>query len=46
MVCFDGSVNKVLQEEQMDVHLRFWDNELNKVVTLYFDLVFLGHTRS
>ena len=46
VVCFDESLNKVLQEEQMDLHLRFWDNELNKVVTRYFDSVFLGHTRS
>ena len=46
MVCFDESLNKVLQEEQMDLHLRFWDDELNKVVTRYFESVFLGHTRS
>lgn len=46
VVCFDESLNKVLQEEQMDLHLRFWDSELNKVVTRYFNSVFLGHTKS
>ncbi|CAL4148044.1 unnamed protein product [Meganyctiphanes norvegica] len=46
VACFDESLNKVLQEEQMDLYLRFWDSELNKVVTRYFDSVFLGHTRS
>lgn len=38
-VSFDMSLNKVLQEEQMDLPLRFWDNELNRVV-------FQGHTRA
>lgn len=30
----------------MDLLLRFWDNELNRVVTRYFDSMFLGHTRA
>ena len=29
VVSFDESLNKVLQEEQMDLLLRFWDDELN-----------------
>lgn len=45
VVSFDDFLNEVLQEEQMDLHLRFWDSELNKAVTRYFDSVFLGHTR-
>jgi len=45
-VSFDESLNKVLQEEQMDLLLRFWDNELDRVVTRYFNSVFLGHTRA
>ena len=35
VVSFDESLNKVLQEEQMDSLLRFWDEELNRVVTRY-----------
>ena len=46
VVSFDESLNKVLQEEQMDLLLRFWDVELNRVVTRYYDSVFLGHTRA
>ena len=46
VVSFDESLNKVLQEEQMDLLLRFWDNELDRVVTRYFNSVFLGHTRA
>ena len=46
VVSFDESLNKILQEEQMDLLLRFWDNERDKVVTRYFDSVFLGHARS
>lgn len=46
VVSFDESLNKILQEEQMDLLLRFWDNERDRVVTRYFDSVFLGHTRS
>lgn len=45
-VSFDESLNRHLQEEQMDLLLRFWDKELNRVVTRYFTSEFLGHTRS
>lgn len=44
VVSFDESLNKTIQEEQMDLLVRFWDSELNKVVTRYFTSVFLGHT--
>ena len=46
VVAFDESLNKKLQEEQMDLMLRFWDNELNKVVSRYFCSQFMGHTRA
>ena len=46
VVSFDESLNKILQEEQMYLLFRFWGNERDKVVTRYFDSVFLGHTRS
>ena len=40
---FDESVNRVLQSEQMDVIICFWDNQENKVCSRYFDSRFLGH---
>ena len=36
-VLFDESMNLVLQEEQMDIHIRFWDSENYLVKTRYFD---------
>lgn len=41
VVCFDESLNKVSQRGQMDVHLRFWQD--NKVVTRFYTSEFLGH---
>ena len=35
-VLFDESMNSVLQEEQMDIHIRFWDSENSLVETRYF----------
>ena len=39
-VLFDETMNSVLQEEQMDVHIRFWDRENYLVKTRYFDSQF------
>ena len=43
-VSFDESFNKVIQEEQMDLLVRYWDDEVKEVVTRYFGSEFLGHT--
>ena len=45
-VSFDESFNKVIQEEQMDLLVRYWDDEVKEVVTRYFGSEFLGHTRA
>ena len=45
-VSFDESFNKVIQEEQMDLLVRYWDDEVKEVVTRYFESEFLGHTRA
>ena len=45
-VSFDESFNKVLQQEQMDLVLRFWDDSKQQVVSQYYDSTFLGHTRA
>ena len=44
VISFDESLNRTQQQEQMDVIVRFWDNEKNKVCSRYFDSNFLGHT--
>ena len=37
----DESLNKKCQAKQMDIHVRFWEDD--KVVTPYFGSQFLGH---
>ena len=41
VLSYDESLNKVLQEDQMDVHFRFWDNDVNEVSTRFYDSHFL-----
>lgn len=42
VVCFDESLNKFSQRGQMDLCVRFWDVNLQKVSTRYWNSVFLG----
>ena len=46
MTCYDESLNRVLQEEQMDVVLRYFNNESCMVETSYFDSAFLKRSNS
>ena len=46
MISFDESLNKVLQREQMDINVRFCNEEKNKVLSRYLNSQFLGHTRA
>lgn len=46
VVCFDESLNKVSQKQQMDLHIRFWDENKRQVGTRYLTSVFLGHSRA
>lgn len=41
VVCFDESLNKVAQRGQMDLVIRFWDQEENIVVSKYLKSVFI-----
>ena len=41
IVLFDESISSVLQEEQMNIHIRFWDSENSLVQTRYFDSEFM-----
>ena len=44
VLLFDEAFNRISQNEQMDILVRFWHPELNEVQTRYFNSVFLGHT--
>ena len=46
VLSFDESFNKIVQKEQMDIRLRFWDGDKNQIVDRYFTSQFLGHTRA
>lgn len=46
VICFDESLNQKLQRGQMDIHVRFFDEELQQVVTAYYNSVFLGRSTS
>lgn len=41
VILFDETLNKHLQEKQMDVYVRFWDDKL--VQTYFYESFFLGH---
>jgi len=43
VVCFDESLNRVVQRGQMDLVVRFYDANVNQVITKYFTSTFLGH---
>ena len=38
---FDQSMNHILQNEQLDIHIRFWDDSKCMAVTQYIDSHFL-----
>lgn len=42
VLLFDESLNQKTQSKQMDIHVRFWDNDV--VATRYFSSEFMGHS--
>ncbi|KAL8603538.1 hypothetical protein ACOMHN_052767 [Nucella lapillus] len=44
VLLFDESLNKQVKENQLDVHVRFWEN--GTVQTQYMTSEFLGHSRA
>ena len=40
-VSFDKSLNRVLQDDQVDIQIRFWDESENLFNSRYFDSKFL-----
>lgn len=45
-ISFDESMNDVLQQQQMDIFVKFWDDKLESAVTRYFASVFMGYTKA
>ncbi|XP_063216844.1 uncharacterized protein LOC134527824 [Bacillus rossius redtenbacheri] len=43
VVSFDESINKIVQRGQMDLFVRYFDVNRNKVCTQYYNSVFLGN---
>ena len=41
-ICFDEALNKVVQQGQMDITGRYFDNDKNQVESRYITSVFLG----
>ncbi|GBN74705.1 hypothetical protein AVEN_224456-1 [Araneus ventricosus] len=44
VVGFDESLNKIAQKQQMDLSIRFWNKDVNKVQTRYLTSMLLGHS--
>lgn len=42
VVCFDEAFNKVAQRGQMDVCIRYWNDDSNSVSSRYFGSAFMG----
>lgn len=42
-VSFDESLNGKVQKQQMDLHVKFWDESKEMVATRYFNSVFMGY---
>ena len=45
-ISFDASLIKVVQECEMDIVIRFWDNLSNKVQVRFWNSMFFGHSTS
>lgn len=45
-VSFDESFNSITKSEQMDICVRFWDEEKHQIVDSYLNSQFLGHTKA
>ena len=44
VLLFDESLNKKVQQKQLDIYLRFWNG--NEVQSRYFTSIFMGHARA
>ena len=44
VLLFDESLNKKVEQKQLDIYLRFWNG--NEVQSRYFTSIFMGHARA
>lgn len=42
VLLFDESLNKKMQEKQLDIHVRYWESNQGAVVTRYLGSQFMG----
>ena len=42
IVCINEALNKIVQKCQMDIMIRYYDNDINKVASRYFSSSLLG----
>ena len=43
-ILYDESLNESIQKNEMDIHVRYWNEGENKVTVQYWTSLFLGHT--
>lgn len=43
-ICFDEAFNKIVQRGQMDIHVRFFNDDTHEVETRFFNSVFMNYT--
>ena len=41
---FDETLNKITQQEQMDIYVALWNSGTKRVESRYFEADFMGHT--
>ena len=46
VVSDDESLNRIVQDEQMDIQIRYWNESLGVVETRYFDFKFLKRPKA
>lgn len=43
-IMFDETLNAQLQSKQLDVHIRYWSEDLSRVESRYYNSIFIGHS--
>ena len=43
-ILYDESLNESIQKNEMDIHVRYWNEGENKVTVQYWTSLLLGHT--
>ena len=46
VVCFDEALNEIIQRGQMDLVIRYWNENKHEISARYLTSTFLGHARA